>query len=96
MWESPIETIYGDLRTVFEGEVVKAIQKIGINVKKEELIKALEYDRKQYEKGYAEAKAEIIRCKDCGHYDGRPCGIVDYYNTENDYCSKAILRGDSE
>lgn len=30
----------------------------------------------------------IVKCKDCKHYDGRPCGIVDWYNTENDYCSR--------
>lgn len=34
------------------------------------------------------AQPEIIRCKDCKHYDGRPCGIVDWYNTADDFCSK--------
>ena len=31
----------------------------------------------------------VIRCRDCKHYDGRPCGIVDWYNTADDFCSKA-------
>ncbi len=35
------------------------------------------------------AQPEIIRCKDCKHYDGRPCGIVDWYNTADDFCSRA-------
>ena len=35
------------------------------------------------------AQPELIRCKDCIFYDGRPCGIVDWYNTANDFCSKA-------
>ena len=32
---------------------------------------------------------EIVRCKDCKHYDGRLCGIVDWYNTADDFCSRA-------
>ena len=35
-----------------EGEVMKAVQKVGVTVDKEELLKALKYDREQYEKGY--------------------------------------------
>ena len=42
-----------------------------------------------YERGKKEAHPEIIRCKGCKHYDGRPCGIVDWYNTADDFCSKA-------
>ena len=40
------------------------------------------------------AQPEIIRCKDCKHYDGRPCGIVDWYNTADDFCSRAERRSD--
>lgn len=40
------------------------------------------------------AQLEIIRCKDCKHYDGRPCGIVDWYNTADDFCSRAERRTD--
>lgn len=36
----------------------------------------------------------LVRCKDCKHYDGRPCGIVDWWNAENDYCSRAERRKD--
>ena len=35
---------------------------------------------------------DIIRCKDCKRYDGRPCGIVDWYNTADDFCSRAEKR----
>ena len=38
------------------------------------------------------AEPEIIHCRDCKYYDGRPCGIVDYYNTESDFCSRAERR----
>lgn len=37
---------------------------------------------------------EVIRCKDCKHYDGRPCGIVNWYNTADDFCSRAERRTD--
>ncbi len=40
------------------------------------------------------AQPEIIRCKYCKHYDGRPCGIVDWYNTADDFCSKGERRTD--
>lgn len=40
------------------------------------------------------AQPEIIRCRDCKHYDGRPCGIVDWWNTADDYCSRAERRPD--
>lgn len=33
-------------------------------------------------------KNQPVRCKNCVLYDGRPCGIVDWYNTEGDFCSK--------
>ena len=40
------------------------------------------------------AQPEIVRCKDCKYYDGRPCGIVDWYNTADDFCSRAERRTD--
>ena len=54
MYQSPIEIITKQMRTQFEDNVFKAIQDYGILVDKEELIKALQYDRDQYEKGYAD------------------------------------------
>ena len=38
------------------------------------------------------AQPEIIRRGECKHYDGRPCGIVDWYNTSDDFCSRAERR----
>lgn len=67
-WESPIYIFTDDIHFKIEDEVVKAVQKVGIQVEKEELIKALKYDREQYEKGYADAKNSLIRCKDCKYY----------------------------
>ena len=54
MYQSPIEIITKKMLTQLEDNVFKAIQNYGIVVDKEELIKALQYDRDQYEKGYAD------------------------------------------
>ncbi len=54
MWESPINQILGEMRVEMEGECLKAVQQCGFVVDKEELAKALMYDRQQYEKGYAD------------------------------------------
>lgn len=42
------------------------------------------------------AQPEIVRCRDCKHYDSRPCGIVDWWNTADDYCSRAEMRGETD
>ena len=52
MYESPINIIISELCTKLESDCVKSVQRYGFDVDKEELAKALNYDRKQYEKGY--------------------------------------------
>lgn len=60
MYESPIEVFATELQTSFaeavEADIVNVVQRYGINVNKEELIKALDYDRQQYEEGYRDGK----------------------------------------
>lgn len=51
-YESPIEIIQKSVTTKIEDDICKAIWEYGIVVDKEELIKALRYDREQYDKGY--------------------------------------------
>ena len=53
-YKSPIEIIMGQMRTEVDDGIYKAVQSYGVNVDKEELIRALQYDRGQYEKGYAD------------------------------------------
>ncbi len=64
MYKSPIEKIYGELQTQMMQEdekmVMKAIRKVGVNVDKEALIKALQYDRNQYAKGYEDGKNDVL------------------------------------
>ena len=51
-YESPIRRIVGEMETKMEADTMSVIQHYGIDVDKEELIKALAYDREQYDKGY--------------------------------------------
>lgn len=73
MYKSPIEIIYGQMQTQMEGDILRAVQSYCPNVDKEELIRALQYDRQQYDIGYADGKRdamnELVRCKDCKHLD---------------------------
>lgn len=64
-YQSPIDLIIGQMNLALEGEICKAVQNVGVYVDKEELLKALQYDREQYQKGYKDRDAEIVRCKDC-------------------------------
>ena len=53
-YESPIELIVGEMEHQIADKMFKVIQSYDIKVDKDELIKALRYDRQQYEKGYKE------------------------------------------
>ena len=84
MYESPISEMLGEIQTRIieheENQIVQAVQNCGIRVDKEELTKALMYDRQQYEKGYADAKKIYERKK--GEWILKPspdkyhCGLV--------------------
>ena len=60
MYESPIEILVGKIQTKMEDDLVKAVQSYHINVDKDELIKALRYDRDQYEKGYDDCRRSFL------------------------------------
>ena len=53
-YESPINVLMGQMRMEQEDNIFRAVQEYGVDVNKEELIKALHYDRDQYRKGYAD------------------------------------------
>ena len=60
MYESPIELVYHEtfpkLIQQQEELIMRGCLDVGVYVDKEELVKALQYDRGQYEKGYADGK----------------------------------------
>ena len=83
-YESPIKVIEKDLMTKMEDDIIYIVKSYGIEVDKEELLKALKYDRKQYDRGYTDgqrderdgrtAKVEVVekpnvfKCSECGQY----------------------------
>lgn len=64
MYKSPIDVVYKELQVQMKEDIDKAIceavQQCEIHVDKDELIKALQYDRNQYEKGYKDARRKYI------------------------------------
>ena len=101
MWKSPIdlhmfeESFATEILEDQTGCVVETCVKMGVSVDKDELIKALKYDRGQYTKGYIDGKiardAEIVRCRDC-KYKYVPDDIEDKWcywvdTDEDDFCS---------
>ena len=93
MYESPIKLITSQITSELvqgvDGEIFKAVQKVGVMVDRDELLRALAYDGEQYQKGYADRDAEIVRCHNCKWHDnysekvireGKPHGWCDKHN----------------
>ena len=88
--------VKSDIEKRLEDATYKAVIECGVAVDKDELIKALAYDRGQYEKGYGDGyratKDEIVRCKDCMYWSRKRsmCNNLRglYSQTEEtDFCS---------
>lgn len=105
-YESPIKILMQEMLIQREEQIGKAVlsscTKIGVDVDKKELLKALSYDRGQYEKGYKAAKREIVQCKNCMYFaEDNPknhqgicnCGEkftnygAEFYPFADDFCS---------
>ena len=64
-FESPLTLVVNEIASEiaekFDGSVLTALKKYDVDVNKDELIKALRYDRDQYEKGYADGYADCLK-----------------------------------
>lgn len=98
-YKSPIEVIQAKVNKRMEDDVLKAIVEYGINVDKQELLRALRYDRGQYQKGYDDAMRSITRCANCvfGVRRGEmiACSQFEKHMMFDDFCSQG-LRGDTD
>ncbi len=102
MYESPIELLVTEIQHQIvkqqDEEIYKAVLNYVPNVDKEELLRALQYDRDQYEKGYADGKrdamADLVRCKKCSHYDndGEYCGFWGGCRHPEHFCDEGERR----
>lgn len=61
MYEPPIKLMRTQINTTMDEEILKAVFRTGVVVDKEELLRALEYDRQQYNKGYHDGFADGLR-----------------------------------
>lgn len=59
-YQSPIEMIATEMSTKFENDCVSICQSYGINVNRDELVKALAYDREQYDKGFKDGYNQAL------------------------------------
>ena len=63
-YKSPISIWLTESQKAFEEQTEKQVYKeiinVGVEVDKEELLKALEYDREQYKKGFKDGANSVI------------------------------------
>ena len=90
MYESPItllrtqtDNFVKEVNEKTDEVIFKAVVNVFPQVNKEELIKALEYDRGQYIKGYQDRDKEIVRCKDCEKHGTAYCYMWGNDTTED-------------
>ena len=67
MYESPINIIFQNIEWQIDKQaeqteqtILDAIRKCAVDVNKDELIKALNYDRNQYNKGYVDGVRDVL------------------------------------
>ena len=64
VYESPVKVVIDNYHkqvvTNIDNSIINEIIKICVNVDRDELIKALEYDRNQYAKGYEDGKNNAV------------------------------------
>ena len=99
IFESTIDSFAKSIIKQKDDEIFAEIQhSFGVDLDREELIRALQYDRNQYDKGYADGKADamadLVRCKDCQHYSCGFCMHSQWWNEDDattvendDFCS---------
>ena len=61
MYEPVANFIQGKTESFIEGELLRVTQEMGLDVNREELLKALQYDRGQYEKGYQDGCRDSLK-----------------------------------
>lgn len=97
-----IDEIHHKLMADMDNHIVRAVGKIGISIDKDELVKALAYDRNQYDQGYADAELDalnrIVRCKDCKHRPRRANKWVNVYGPKvpsSDYAQHVTVEDET-
>lgn len=77
-YEALVNVIMDAINVQVENDIIKAVKNVGIEVNKEELLRALTYDRQQYERGYEKGYVK-------GHRHGYRKAIHDLVEEMNKY-----------
>lgn len=95
----PIQAYYATREKELKGAVIRAVESVDIHVDPEELLKALQYDRGQYQKGYDAGFSagfcetlHVARCMECRYYNAaspRRCKLPSGLTAPSgmDFCS---------
>ena len=107
-YESPIklietmtENIVDETNKAVDEYIYKSILNVGVDVDRNELIRALRYDREQYEKGYRDGQRDIVRCGDCKWYKTENCSVATHWMFDLDswysdwFCADGERRSDN-
>ena len=112
MYESPIKIIESAIDSISksiikekeDAIILEVKRSLGVDIDRSELLAALQYDRFQYDKGYADGKrdaeAALVRCKDCKHsieggLDYCVCNKSHLLLNDDDFCSYGERRTDN-
>lgn len=82
-YKSPIEIVEGEVELFVEDKILKAVQEACIQVDKDELLKALAYDREQYEKGYHDGQPKEAEWEQIQVFE---IGITTIDRLQSTYC----------
>lgn len=109
MYEAPItiieDQLHNQIITDYENGIMKALIRYQIHVDKEELLKALQYDRGQYEKGYQDGlnADKWIHCEErlpeemeevlISRENSKLGTSIGYYNKVFGWYDQCLLRG---
>lgn len=110
MYKSPIEIVQAiqEKATVsMEDNIVRAVQAVGINIDKHELIAALTQDKSRYEAAYEQGKRDAVKhghwieegyrngeivCSNCGE----PCATFSMLKPRDRFCKWCGARMEGE
>lgn len=71
MYESPITQYIGEMQIKMENDLMVTVQQeFGYEIDRDALLRALQYDRDQYQKGYNDAMKIVEELKRIAYNDG--------------------------
>ena len=117
MYKSPITVLTGEVKfdsltekiekefaDHIDEAIIRAVLETHVDVDRDELIRALRFDRCQYQKGYSDgyeaAERKIVHCRECTNYysfwDRYYCRLTEDDMFPDNYCSRGERKENDE